>query len=118
MLYQHQNQIDPKAIELGQVRGTGLDPTGVAIPRLCIGIFSEPEHKLLRFVQGDNNGVFALDTNGLPNGDYRLVVQAIGFCPANAIIRINSRSHGKRSLVAQMRLSAIDTCSFIEIRKN
>lgn len=118
MAYLHQNQIDYRLGELGQIRGTGLDPNGITISQLCVGIFSESEHKLLRFAQGDDNGIFVLETNGLPDGEYRLVIQVIGFCPVNAIIRIKSRTHRKRSLVAQMRPAAIDTCSFIEVRKN
>jgi hypothetical protein len=118
MVYMHQNQIDPKPIELRQIRGTGVDPNGISIPQLCIGIFSEPEHTLLRFAQADNNGVFALETNGLPDGEYRLVIQVIGFCPANAIIQIKSRSHRKKSLVAKMRPQAVDDCSFIEVSRN
>jgi hypothetical protein len=119
MAYLNQNQIDYRLGELGQIRGTGVDPDGITIShQLCVGIFSESEHKLLRFGQGDDNGVFVLETNGLPDGEYRLVIQVIGFCPANAIIRIKARSRKKRSLVARMRPSAIDTCSSIEVRKN
>lgn len=118
MVYRHQNQIDPKAIELRQVRGTGLDPEGIAVAQLCIGIFSGPEHKLVRYAASDNNGVFAVETNGLPDREYRLVADVIGFCPANAIIRIKSRSHRKKSLLAHMKVSAVGTCSFVEASKN
>ncbi len=58
-----ENQIEPKLNELRQVQGTGLDPNGSVIPQLCVGIFLEPEQKLLRFARSDSNGTFAVDTN-------------------------------------------------------
>jgi hypothetical protein len=60
--------------------------------------------------------VFALESNGFADGEYRLVGDVIGFCPANALTRIKSRSHRTKSLVAHMRLSAVDACSFVEAR--
>jgi hypothetical protein len=118
MVYRHQNQIDPRPIEIRQVRGTAVDPDGVAIPQFCVGVFSETEHKLLRYAASDSNGAFALQTSGLPDGEYRVVVDVVGFCPANAIIRINSRSRRKKALVAHMRVSEVDACSFVEASKN
>ena len=84
----------------------------------ALGFSREPDHKLTRYATSDNNGIFALETSGLADGQYRLVIDAIGFCPANALIRIKSRSHRKQSLVAHMRVSAVDTCSFVEASRN
>lgn len=117
MAYAHENQIDPKPIELRQVQGTGLAPDGTLIPQLCVGIFTEPEHKLLRCSQSDNKGAFAVDTNGLPDGEYRLVGQVIGLCPANAIIRFRSHSHQKKQVVLHMNVRGIDSCSYAELSK-
>jgi hypothetical protein len=117
MAYGHENQIDPKPIELRQVQGTGLDPSGTVAPQLCVGIFSEPEHKLLRYAQSDDKGAFTVDTNGLPDGEYRLVGHASGFCPANAIIRIKSHSHQKKAVIVHMNVRGIDTCSYVELGK-
>jgi len=114
MVYRHENQIDPKPIELRQVQGTALDPNRTVMPQLCVGIFTEPEHKLLRYAQTDDDGVFAEDIHGLPNGEYRLVVEATGFCPANVIIRIKSHSRKKKLLVMHMNPRGLDTCSFVE----
>jgi len=114
MVYRHENQIDLKPIELRQVQGTALDPNGTVMPQLCVGIFTEPEHKLLRYSQTDDDGVFAADTHGLPDGEYRMVVEATGFCPANAIIRIKSHSRKKKLLVIHMNARGLDTCSFVE----
>jgi hypothetical protein len=64
MAYSHENQIDAKPIELPRIRGTAIDSSGTAIPQLYVGIFNEPEHKLLRYSQTDSNGAFVLNTNG------------------------------------------------------
>jgi len=71
MAYGHENQIDPSPIELRQVKGKVLDPSGTVMPRVCVGIFTEPEHKLIRYGQTDETGLFALDMTGLPDGEYR-----------------------------------------------
>lgn len=117
MLYEHRNQIDPPTIELRQVEGKVTDSTGIAIPRVCIGIFTEAEHKLVRYTESDANGFFQLDTEGLPDADYRLVGQYDGFCPANAKIRRKSKSHRKKVLAIHMKVAAIDTCSYVEMEK-
>lgn len=117
MEYGHQNQIDPKTIELRQVRGTAVDPSGHGMWQLCAGIFTEEEHKLVRYGQSDSNGVFVVDTNGLPDGKYRLVVQADGLCPANQQIRIKMHSRQKKSVVIHMEGRGIDSCSYVELSK-
>jgi Carboxypeptidase regulatory-like domain len=118
MVYGHQNQIDPSPIGLRQVKGRVLDPSGTVMPQVCVGIFTEPEHRLVRYAQTDETGLFALDTKGLPDGEYRFVGQSPGFCPANARIRSKSRSHQKKTLVVHMNVRGIDTCSYVEPSKN
>jgi hypothetical protein len=117
MAYGHENQIDPSPIELRQVKGKVLDPSGTVMPQVCLGIFTEPEHKLIRYAQTDETGLFALDMTGLPDGKYRFVGQVPYFCPANALIRSKSRSHHKTALVVHMNVRGIDTCSYVESSK-
>lgn len=117
MAYEHRNQIDPKPIEVGIIRGAAVDKDGAPLGPICVGIFTESEHKLLRFAHSDEHGDFTLNASGLPNGEYRLVVQILGFCPANQIIRIRAYSHKKRALHIHMSPSGIDTCSYIDIGK-
>jgi len=117
MAYEHRNQIDPKPIEVGQIRGEAVDKEGSPLGPICVGIFTELEHKLMLYVQSDEYGAFRLDTSGLPDGKYRLVGQVPGLCPANQIIRIRSRSHKRRRLAVHMWPRGIDTCSYIEIQK-
>ena len=59
----------------------------------------------------------SLDTKGLPDGEYRLVGQLLGFCPANAIIDINSHSPQKKPIVIRMNLPGTDTCSTVQVSK-
>lgn len=117
MTYEHRNQIDLKPIELAQIRGIGVDKDGYAVRRVCVGIFTESEHKLVRFSQGGDDGVFALDTTGLQDSNYRLVAQSPGFCPANAILRIRPHSHRKRKLLVHFEVSAVDHCSYISLAR-
>ena len=117
MEYRDRNQIDPSPIELREVRGTAIDPTGYSVAKLCIGIFTEAEHKLMRFAQSDDNGGFALDTSRLADGDYRLVGQVNGFCAANQKIKIKLHSHQKRPLVVHMNVAGVDSCSYVELKR-
>ena len=114
MAYGHENQIDPSPIELRRVEGKVLDPSRTAIPHVCVGIFTEPEHNLIRYSETDETGLFALDLARLPEGEYRFVGQVPYFCPANALIRNKSRSHHKTTIVVQMNVRGIDTCSYVE----
>jgi len=115
MAYEHKNQIDPKPIEVGLIRGAAVDKDGGALGPICVGIFTESEHKLLVYAQSDEHGAFTLDTSGLPEGEYRLAGQVPGLCPANQIIRIRSRSHKKRTLLVHMYPHGIDTCSYVDL---
>jgi hypothetical protein len=117
MPYLHQNQFDLAPIGLGEVRGTVVDKNGVALTEVCVGVFSEPDHKLLRYGRSDGNGGFSVDTKGLPDATYRLVGQLIGFCPANAILNVDSHSKGKQRLVIKMKLDGAETCSTVNVQK-
>ncbi len=114
MPYLHQNRFDPKPIELGQVQGTAVDQNGSVLTQLCVGLFTGPDHTLVRYAQSDSKGLFRVDTKGLPDGEYRLVGQLLGFCPANAIIDVKSHSHQRKPLVVHMNLAGTDTCSYVE----
>ena len=118
MAHGHENQIDPNPIELWQVKGKILDPNGTVMPQVCVGIFTEPEHKLVRYAAADETGLFTLDMTGLPKGEYRFVGQAPYFCPANALIRYKSHSHHKTAVVVHMNVRGIDTCSYVERVRN
>ncbi len=86
MAYENRNQTDYGALRLSTVAGTAKDAQGVAIPSVCVGIFTESNHELVAAALADNKGRFEL--RNIPPGDYRLVAKSEGFCPANARIRI------------------------------
>ena len=117
MGYRHENQIDSRPIELREVKGKVLDPSGTVMPKVCVGIFTEPEHKLVRYGQTDETGTFKLSITGLPEGEYRFVGQLPGFCPGNVRIRNRSHSHQRRTLVVHMVVRGIDSCSYVEVSK-
>jgi hypothetical protein len=112
--YEHQNQIDSPVLRVAIVRGTGSDPQGVVIPNLCVGIFTETEHKLVAAVGTNDNGAF--EVKDVPPGNYRLVAQYAGFCPANVRIRVQP-GRGKNRLILHMKPASIDRCSYGELAK-
>ncbi len=112
--YENRNQIDYGPLRVQTVRGKAVDPQGVAIPGLCVGVFRESGYKLVATAETNENGQF--EVKALPRGDYRLVAKYSGFCPANARLRIDSRFRSRKVLVIQMRLTGIDDCSYAEIK--
>lgn len=94
------------------VRGTVSDSQGVAIPKLCVSVFTEVGHKLMMSCKTNENGDFEISR--LPSGDYRLVAKYPGFCPANARLRVRPKSRSNKALTVWMRPSGIDTCSYVE----
>ena len=112
MAYENRNQVDYGPLQLGSVRGIAQDFQGVEIPRACVGIFTDADHKLVATGETDDHGRFVL--SGVPKGVYRLVVKYPGFCPANALVRI---SGGKgKSAIVHMKAAGIDTCSYVEAK--
>lgn len=49
----------------------------MAIPKACVGVFTEIDHKLIAATETDNKGHFEL--KDIPTGDYRLVAKYEGF---------------------------------------
>jgi hypothetical protein len=112
--YQDRNQIDYGPLRVKTLRGTVQDPQGTAIPKACVGVFSETDHTSIAATLTDAIGQFGI--NGIPDGDYRLVVAYEGFSPANVKLQVRRRSRGKKLLSVQMRFSGIDKGSFVELR--
>jgi Carboxypeptidase regulatory-like domain len=124
MPYLHQDQFNRQPIELSDVHGTVVDKNGVVLENVCVGLFSDDNRQLLRYARTDTNGRFSIDVKGLPDGTYRLVGQFIEFCPANAIVEVNSHSREKQQLVLRMNLRGATTatgtpelCSTVELKK-
>lgn len=114
MSYENRNQVDYGPLQLSVLRGTVKDPQSVVVPKVCIGVFTEKDHKLIASVQTNDKGYFEL--KNIPGGDYRLVATFAGFSPANAKIRLKGRSTITKELIVQMRLFGVDTNSFVELK--
>jgi hypothetical protein len=112
--YENRNQTDYGPLRVSAVRGTAKDAQGVAVPKVCVGIFTETDHKLIASTQTDDNGHF--NFKNIPEGNYRLVAKYEGFSPANAKLRIERRSRKKKSLAVQMRFAGLDTSSYVELK--
>ena len=109
MAYENRNQVDYSPLALMQLRGKAIDPSGVPIPGVCVGLFRESDHSLVAVSATDADGMFVLKSP--PPGDYRVVATYSAFGTANARVRLG---RGARSVVLRMRPSGIDTGSYIE----
>jgi hypothetical protein len=101
LTYESRNQTDYGPLVVTVVRGTVQDAEGGPIPKACVGVFTEADHKLVAFTGTDDRGKFEL--NGLHDGEYRLVAKYEGFCPANAKLRIERRAKIKKPLTTSIR---------------
>jgi hypothetical protein len=112
MVYENRNQIDyGRPVQVTALFGAAQDMEKVRVPKACVGIFTEPEHRLVA-AETTENGEFEI--RGVPNGDYRIVVKYNGFCPANALVRLRQRSGRGKPLIVHMRPAGIDTCSYVD----
>jgi Carboxypeptidase regulatory-like domain len=89
MAYRDQNQVDTK-IRIHDVKGVVIDGVSVPIPGVCVGVFAEPDHRLLATAKTDADGKFRLPSIG--RGTYRLVAEYQGFGVANSLSSSESRA--------------------------
>jgi hypothetical protein len=108
--YEDHNQIDYGPLRVSVAEGNARDTQGAVIPNVCMGVFSEPDHKLIATTQTDAKGAFKFPP--VAKGRYRLVAKCEGFCTANVILLVQ-RATG-RSLRLHMRPAGIDTCSYVD----
>jgi hypothetical protein len=109
MTYENRNQVDYGPVALKRLRGKAIDPSGVPVPGVCVGLFRESDHILIAASATHADGGFAL--RNPPPGDYRLVATYSAFGAANARVRLG---RGAQGVVLRMRPSGIDTTSYIE----
>src|SRR5229473_6005194 len=71
--YENRNQTDYGPLRVTTVRGTTKDAQSIPIPKVCVGVFTEADHKLIAAAQTDESGHFEL--KGISRGEYRLVAR-------------------------------------------
>jgi hypothetical protein len=112
--YENKNQADYGPLRVPSVRGIATDVQGVAVPGVCVGIFTEQDHKLIAVTETDDRGRF--EFKDTLKGNYRLVAKYEGFSPANAKLRIEPSSKHKKPLALHMKFQGIDTASFVGLK--
>jgi hypothetical protein len=110
--YERHNQIDYGPLRVTSVRGTVKVVDGYPVFQACVGIFAESGEQLLA-ATANERGEFLVA--GLPNGTYRMVITGQDFCAANVVVILKNKPRGKKTLIAVMKPSAVDVCSYIEL---
>jgi hypothetical protein len=111
--YENHNQIDYGPLIAQEVKGMITDPQQVAVPKVCVGVFTEKEHKLVAAAQSDADGKFSLQS--LPPGRYRLVVKADPLCAANVPLQVVKHQKKKQVLQVHMKPRGLDSCSYADL---
>lgn len=110
--YENHNQIDYGPLVVQDVKGTITDPQQSVISKVCVGIFTEKDHKLLASAESDADGKFSLQS--VPPGRYRLVVKADPLCAANVPLQVVKHQKKEQVLQVHMKPRGLDTCSYAE----
>jgi len=111
--YENHNQIDYGPLIVQEVKGTITDPQQVAVPKACVAVFTEKEHKSVTSTESDAAGGFSLQN--LPPGRYRLVVKADPLCAANVPLRVVKHQKKKQVLQVHMKPRGLDSCSYADL---
>ena len=61
MQYENRNQVDYSPLVVRRVNGFVVDSQGVSIPAANVGVFTEPDHKLLFQTTTDSRGFFKIE---------------------------------------------------------
>ncbi|MGH9562753.1 MAG: carboxypeptidase-like regulatory domain-containing protein [Terracidiphilus sp.] len=112
-VYENHNQIDYGPLIVQEVKGAITDPQQGAVPKACVAVFTEKEHKLLATTESDADGKFSLES--LPPGRYRLVVKADPLCAANVPLQVVKRQKKKQVLQVHMKPRGLDSCSYADL---
>jgi Carboxypeptidase regulatory-like domain len=110
--YENHNQTDYGPLIVHDVKGTITDPQAGAVPKVCVGVFTEKEHKLVAATESDADGKFSMQS--LPPGRYRLVVKADPLCAANVPFQVVKSQKKKQVLLVHMKPRGLDSCSYGE----
>lgn len=111
--YENHNQIDYGPLVVREVKGTITDPQESAVPKVCVGIFTEKDYRLVASVESDADGKFSVP-NVRP-GRYRLVVKADPLCAANVPLQVVKSQKRNRGLHVHMKARGLDSCSYADV---
>jgi len=109
------NQVD-YTVKVHAVSGRVVDVDGVGVPKACLALFNSDHSKLLRAFEASENGEFT--ASGIKTGDYWLVVRDSqhAFCTASTRLKVRGGTD-KSSLVVNMRVQGVDSCSWCTVKK-
>jgi|SRR5712671_1243160 len=110
--YEDHNLTDYGPLVVQEVKGTITDPQRVAVPKVCVAVFTEKEHKTVVRAESDAEGKFSMPS--IPPGRYRLIVKADPLCAANVPLRVVKHQKKKNALQVHMKPRGLDTCSYGE----
>jgi hypothetical protein len=110
--YENHNQVDYGPLIVQEVKGTIMDPQQGAVQKVCVGIFTEKDHKLVATTESNTDGKFSLQS--VPPGRYRLVVKADPLCAANVPLQVVKHRKKKHDLLVHMKPRGLDSCSYGE----
>ena len=117
--YENRNQIEYQPLSISTIAGVALDKDKVPVPVVCLGLFTESDHRLVASTVTDGKGNF--EFSQVAPGRYRLVAKYNGFCPANISLRLVRRSSKSQRrverLVLHMQLAGVDSCSYGDLSK-
>jgi hypothetical protein len=111
--YENHNQTDYGPLAVREVKGTITDPQESAIPKVCIGIFTEKDHTLVASTESEADGKFSVAS--VRPGRYRLVVKADPLCAANVPLRVVKSQKRDRVLHVHMKARGLDSCSYADV---
>lgn len=114
--YQDQNQIDYGPLKVRRIEGWARDMQSTPVPGTCIGLFTEPNHRLVSSVETDDGGRFAF--GNISPGRYRLMAKYDHLGIANGILEVAGWPSGgilkNRGLIVHLRPNGIDTGSYVD----
>jgi len=116
--YGNRNQVDAKRSTVGRLSGRAISEVGdpakeIGPVPVCLGVFTEKDHRLVASAVADEEGRFHFAS--IPLGRFRLVVRdpLNLYCLANMPLHVVKWPRGKaKPLVIHMRPSGIDDCSY------
>lgn len=116
--YENRNQVDPSLLTVTKLSGVAEDKDKVPIPDVCLGLFTETEHKLVAQASTNEDGYFKFGS--VSPGRYRLVARYDSFCTSNTTIRIVTHApknkQGAVRIVLHMMPAGTDLCSYGDYR--